>query len=166
VIDAQEPEEAAGPDSRREPVPSSPGFVSLFLADQRRLYRYIVALLGTEQDAEDVLQETAAVLWKKFADFKPGTSFLAWGCKIAYLTVLEHRRRKGKRLALLDPDVLEHLAAMLPPGEGPQQLRLDALEHCLGKLNPIDRELVDRCYAPQVKIKAIAAELGRPETSV
>ncbi len=145
---------------------SESDFVSLFLAEQSRLYRYVVSLLGTEQDADDLLQEVAAVLWAKFADFRPGSSFFAWGCRIAYLEVQEYRRHKVKMPVMLADDVLEQLATILPPEDGPQQHRLAALARCLDKLNTDDRQLVDLCYAPRVKIKDVAAELGRPEASV
>jgi RNA polymerase sigma-70 factor (ECF subfamily) len=169
VADNQEPGPSglpAGAEAAHESAAIAPQFVALFLADHRRLYRYIVALLGTEQDADDVLQETAAVLWRKFSDFESGSSFFAWACKAAFLAVLEYRRRKGREVAPLDQDVLEQIAALSARDFGTAQLRRTALEECLGKLTPRDRTLIDRCYSTNVKTKEVAAELGRPETSV
>ena len=54
-------------------------FVSLFLANQRRIYRYILTICPHAADAEDVLQSTAEVLWAKFKQFEPGTEFPGLG---------------------------------------------------------------------------------------
>lgn len=147
---------------------SSPNleFVSLFLADQRRIHRYIVTLLSGQQDAEDLLQETAAVLWRKFHEFQAGTSFFSWACKTAYLLVLEYRRRKGREFASLDNDVLQNLATLSTRDDKVLDVRIDALQQCLSKLTPQDRQLVQRCYAAKVKAKSVAVEMGRPEKSI
>lgn len=155
---------------RRSEHPSAPGmdFVSLFLADQRRIHRYIVTLLGRQQDAEDLLQETAAVLWRKFGEFQPGTSFYAWSCRTAYLNVLEYRRKRGREATLLDADVIEKLASYYGTEEATYgEIQISALETCLDKLTSKDRQLVERCYtSAKIRAKQIAAELGRPADSV
>lgn len=150
--------------------PASPGmdFVSLFLADQRRIHRYIVTLLGRQQDAEDLLQETAAVLWRKFAEFQPGSSFYAWSCRTAYLNVLEYRRKRGRDATLLDEDILEKLATSYGGDDASTtEIQVSALEACLDKLVAKDRQLIERCFrSAKVKAREVAAELGRPADSV
>ena len=42
-------------------------FTSLFVKYERRLYSIIASMLGHPAEAEDLLQETAKVLWKKSA---------------------------------------------------------------------------------------------------
>jgi RNA polymerase sigma-70 factor (ECF subfamily) len=159
------------PEGRQEPSigHAPPGdFVSLFLADQRRLHRYIVTLLGRQQDAEDLLQETAAILWRKFGDFQPGTSFYAWACRAAYLNVLEYRRQRRRDATLLDADVLEKLALFYAAEEGTfEEFQIEALEKCLEKLIAKDRQLVERCYTTTgIRAKQVAEELNRPADSV
>lgn len=144
----------------------TPEFVSLFLAHQWSIHRYIAALLGSQQDAEDLVQETAAVLWKKFAEFEPGTSFYAWSCKTAYLLVLEYRRRKAREASPLEDQVLEQVAAVAAGPELAQEIRLSALAKCLEKLSPGDRKLVDQCYSADIKVKEVAANLQRTAKSV
>ena len=145
---------------------SAPDFVSLFLADQWRIHRYIVALLASQQDAEDLVQETAAVLWRKFGEFQPGTSFFAWSCRTAYLLVLEYRRRKSRAVAHLENEVLEQLAVFAASEDASLEIRLAALDQCIGKLAPKDRELVGQCYSVDSKVRMVAAELQRSAKSV
>jgi RNA polymerase sigma-70 factor (ECF subfamily) len=159
------------PEEMRE-TPSGRGpegdFVSLFLADQRRIHRYIVTLLGRQQDAEDLLQETAAILWRKFGEFQPGTSFYAWSCRAAYLNVQEYRRKRSRDVVLLDADVLEQLATFYATEEATfDEIQIEALESCLEKLVAKDRQLIERCYASTgIRAKQVAEELGRPADSV
>jgi RNA polymerase sigma-70 factor, ECF subfamily len=61
--------------------PSKPDeFVAIYTRHQRKLYRYVAALLTRSDDAEDVLQETARVLWQKFDEYQPEEPFLPWAC--------------------------------------------------------------------------------------
>jgi RNA polymerase sigma-70 factor (ECF subfamily) len=166
MTDSHELDEARSalpPSQRGGPAPE---FVSLFLAHQWRIHRYIVALLSTQQDAEDLVQETAALLWRKFDEFERGTSFFAWACKTAYLLVLEYRRRKGREATPLNHEVLEQLADFASQEDSSVDIHLSALDQCLQKLTPKDRELVERCYALNVKVKEIATQLGRSEKSI
>lgn len=140
-------------------------FVKLFLAEQRGVYRFILSLVAVPQDAEDLLQETAEVLWRRFDEFRPGSNFFAWACQIAHYKVLEYRRRHGRE-ALLDEDVLEQVAAVAASKDAAIDVRRSALEQCLAKLSTKDRALLDRRYAPQGSSKSIAADLGRPANSV
>jgi RNA polymerase sigma-70 factor (ECF subfamily) len=150
------------------PDPNDPNmeFVSLFLTEQRELHRYIVTLLAGHQDADDLLQETAGVLWRKFDEFQRGTSFYAWACKTAYLLILEYRRRKGREALAIDRDVLNTLATTVVEDDATDEIRITALEHCLAKLTPHDRQLIDRFYTEKVKVKEIAREMQRPEKSI
>ena len=43
-------------------------FVQLLTSNQSRLYAYVLSLLGDRTQAEDVMQETNAVLWRKAHD--------------------------------------------------------------------------------------------------
>ena len=52
-------------------------FLRLFLQHQRRVYALILALLPNGPDADDILQETSAVLWQKFGEFERPV-LIAW----------------------------------------------------------------------------------------
>ena len=69
-------------------------FMALYSGHQRRLYLYVMTLLPASVDAEDVLQETNLVLWRKFDQYLPGTNFFAWACQITRYEVLKYRERQ------------------------------------------------------------------------
>ena len=63
-------------------------FLALYRDCERRIFAYLMAMLGNPHDAEDVLQETLLALWQSFGDFQPGTHFYAWARQVAYHRVL------------------------------------------------------------------------------
>jgi RNA polymerase sigma-70 factor (ECF subfamily) len=146
-------------------APPVEAFLRLWEAHRRRVFHFILALLHEVHDAEDVLQETSLVLWRKFGEYRAGTNFLAWANQVAHFEVLRHRRKAGRH-NLLDDAVLEQLAI----DASEQAHHLDgvrgALERCLAKLSPADRELVSRCYAADERGKDLARLANRPANSV
>lgn len=136
-------------------------FVRLTTKHQRSIYWYIMTLLPNRHDADEVLQETNIVLWRKFAEFEPGTNFLAWACRIARFEALrygdKHRRRVPNFSDILGEDYLEQLAADVAPADGVSA----ALDACLQRLPPADFELIQLRYAPGATVADVAARVGR-----
>ena len=141
-------------------------FVQEFTKHQRRLYLYILAQVGRPNDAEEVLQETNLIIWRKAGQFTPGTSFFAWSSRIATYEVLKLRERRGRDKLRFSAEFVELVAAEAgEAGEGWEERR-QALSACLGKLRPKDRELIERRYAPGENGKSVAEDLGRPINAV
>jgi RNA polymerase sigma-70 factor (ECF subfamily) len=149
------------------PEPSPPAtFVSHFLAERRSIFEYILALLPNPADAEDVLQETSTVLWQRFAEFTPGTSFIAWARQVAYYKVCEYRRQSRRQAVVLDDGILELVAAEFVAEDPFVESRRSALRQCLEKLPHNDHQLFERRYLGRSRGKDLAKELGRSADSV
>ena len=71
-------------------------FVELLTQHQRKLYGYIYTLVPNATDSDDLLQETNLVLWKKRSEYKLGTNFMAWACRIAFFNVQNFLKSKGR----------------------------------------------------------------------
>ena len=52
-------------------------FLRLYTKYQHRILSYIFVLVPNRTDAEDLLQDTAVLLWAKFDEFESGTDFAA-----------------------------------------------------------------------------------------
>lgn len=141
-------------------------FVQLFTRHQRRLYLYILSLVGDPVEAEEVLQETNLVVWSKFDRFEKGTNFHAWACRIATYEVLKHREKQRRDKLLFSEEFIRTIAAEGRFDSDQSDLRRLALVHCLKKLRTKDRELIRRRYAPGETGKSVARRLGRPVNSV
>ena len=142
-------------------------FVKLLLAHESRLYAFILSLLPNRTQADDILQETALVLFRRFSEFQCGTNFFAWACKIALHKVLDFRKRQARgRTVTFGPELMETLAEEQIQDSVNQQRRAEALAGCLGRLEPADRELVESYYRSRVFVKEFAEQLNRPVDTI
>src|SRR3954468_22076151 len=67
----------------------------LFLQHQPMLFVFLHSILNDWEDAEEALQETSIVLWRKREQFVPGTSFVNWAMTIAQYQA--HRFLRGRK---------------------------------------------------------------------
>lgn len=153
------------PASGNQTAPSEE-FVRLFTQSQRPLYLFILPLVHTAADADEVLQETNVVMLSKWTQFEPGTNFLAWCRAIARLEVFRFRRSRHHRMYLLGDDVAELLADEMEEQASDLEQRRDALAECISKLRAPDQELIRRRYSVGSTGDNVAQQLGRPANSV
>ena len=62
-------------------------FIRCMSQNQKQIHAYILMMVHDYHNAEDLMQETAIILWQKFDDCVPGTSFAAWGIQVAQYIV-------------------------------------------------------------------------------
>ena len=157
----------AANDSEAPKSGPSEEFIRSFTAAQRPLFLYLLPLLGNPVDAEEVLQETNIVIWKKWHQFELGTNFIAWGRTIARLEVFRYRRSKGNKIALLDEGILNLIASRIESQPSPlESRRRQALSACIQKLKDSDREIIRLRYEANSNGDQVAKQLGRPPNSV
>src|SRR4051794_12379510 len=140
-------------------------FARMFPRNARRIYGFIMTLVFNHHDAEEVFQNTNVILWNKFDDFQPGSNFFAWASRIAYYEVLSLMKQKRRSHTFSD-EALELLANEAVTISDKSSERYDALEECLEKLTPADRELLQERYFRQRPPKQIAAIQARSVHSV
>ena len=85
-------------------------FLSLYTAAQSALRQFILAHIPDLHEAEDVMQEVAVLLWKKFPEFEPGTSFPKWAIRVAQYEILHARRAHARRRIVLTPKLSDRAA--------------------------------------------------------
>ena len=151
-----------------EPPPSSPDeiesrtrLVVLWTRHQRQVFSYILALIPSRHDADDILQETGVVVCKKFEEFQDGTDFVAWACQIAWWQVRAARQKFARSKVVFDDDVLEAAAPQFAMMAREADARHEALGNCLQKLHPRDRELVLTRYERGHGVEEAAKRSGR-----
>lgn len=146
--------------------PPSEEFVQLFTRHQRPLYLFLLTQCPNPIEAEEILQETNVIIWKKYSQFSPGTNFFAWTCKIARYEFLKHRDRRMKDRIVFSDEFISTVAAEVEERSATLEQRREALIECLRKLNNKDRELIEKRYSPGESGKSVAAFLGRPANAV
>ncbi len=142
------------------PERDSSHFADLMAGNQPRLAGYIRALIGDDQAAKDVLQETNVTLLKKSRDFTVGTNFMAWAFRIAYFEVLTWRRSRGRDRLSFNNEIVESLAETIEEISPEYEDRLAALRNCLPLLPERQREIVERRYLRAESVQEIAKDLG------
>ncbi|QOV91451.1 sigma-70 family RNA polymerase sigma factor [Humisphaera borealis] len=133
-------------------------FLALLTACQSSVYAYIVSLLPNRQQADDILQETNMVCWRKGDEFQEGTSFVAWACQIAYFNVLSYRRRRSRDKHTFGDDLFDYLAERQCERIDAVEDRQQALRRCLEKLPSKQRELIEARYQPGASVRRMAGE--------
>ena len=69
-------------------------FLTMYNSSQRRMYAYVRTQLLNSQDADDVIQDAALVLWRNFAQFDRSKDFTRWACGIIRNKVLAYHRHR------------------------------------------------------------------------
>jgi RNA polymerase sigma-70 factor (ECF subfamily) len=133
----------------------APAFARLVQRHQAPVRGFLRRLSGNHADADDLAQETFVTAWTRLASFRPGASFRAWLCGVAYRKWLARARSEGRRLRRereAEPD--------MPAAANPDH-RLDAAT-ALAALPPEQRAAVALCLAAEFSHAEAAAALDLP----
>ena len=133
---------------------------------QRSLLMYLLGLLGSQEAAEDALQETNIVLWQKRREYQENTKFFAWACQIAYFKACNLRKQRRHKIPVFSELCMEDVSAELKAAiQSPSHLE-GFLKECLKLLNDDDRELLDQRYADGANVQSVAANLKQSARTV
>jgi len=137
-------------------------FVNQLTACQHKIYAFILTLVPNWSDADDLMQETAEVMWRKFQDAGQINNFCAWGKGIARNKVLNFYAKKKRERVLFDDSLLKDVIEREEKTSLQEELRLQALQQCLHKLRSNDRHLIQALYGHDITIKKLAEKVQRP----
>ena len=145
---------------------SSEEFVRQLRRCQVRLRAYVSSLLYGSSDVDDVLQEVVALMWRKIGDYRPGSNFAAWACRVAHYKVQEFRRSRPREFGWSD-EFLETLATEASAGGDELEDQTETLEECLRTaLEPEERAIVLKRFQPSCSVKELARESGVSEVTL
>jgi RNA polymerase sigma-70 factor, ECF subfamily len=136
-------------------------FVRDWTENARRVYAYIFSLVPNWADAEEVFQDTSAVLWLKHDDYRPGSDFLGWAFRVAYYKVLEFRKASGKNVLRLSEAFVDAIDRNSLTSAELWTKRHRLLADCYDQLAEQDRQVLDLRYEPGATTKGVAHQLGR-----
>lgn len=152
--------------ARKDPDQSD--FLGRFLPVQPMLRGYLLTLTRNHAEADDLLQEVAAVLWRKFEEFDASRDFTAWAMGMARIQALRWRRSVARSRVILSEETIARLAetACAEAEESAGTERRPSLATCLDKLPPLHREIVQLRFTHDQPLAAIGASLGKSEQAV
>ncbi len=141
-------------------MPDRDHFLPLFLAAQPDLRAFIGAAVRDPVAREDVFQEVAMILWKKFETYDPARPFGAWARGVAARKILEDRRLRARLPEACTPETLDALAQGFAQedAEAPWQDRERALNFCLEILPERSARFIEARYHEQQSVEVMAIE--------
>jgi RNA polymerase sigma-70 factor (ECF subfamily) len=141
-------------------------FLRLFTTSEGALRAFVRSLVPTVADANEVMQEVALVLWQKFGEYGLGEDFRRWAFGVAKFKVLAWQRDRKRDRHWFGDDLLEILAQDAAHRSDLLSAQREALHHCLAKLKPAERSLVDTAYSPGPSLEAYARTQGRTVAAI
>ena len=138
-------------------------FIKLLAENERALTRYVMALIPSIADAEDILQESKLTMWRSFGDFKEGTNFKAWARKIIFHRILSYRNFKSKEASryVFSDAFYEVLSEEFNKGEVNHEQDFAKLQKCISGLQDVHRKMILERYHEGKSIEGLADSIGR-----
>ncbi len=137
-------------------------YLRLWARHERDVRRYVMTLVPRAADADDVLQETAVALWRKFDEYDPQRPFIKWACRFAYLEVMKQSERAARDKRQFCDAVVRILDIEQQETQDLLEKQRTALRECLNQLDQQDRKLVEIRYRRQGGVVAHASKTGTP----
>lgn len=110
------------------------------------MYRYLAAILGQAEDAEDALQETFLAVWRNAAGYRGQGAARAWLYTIARHAASRLRRRRvDEPVELVSLEQLGVAAGWgepLDPLPASRESRRELVRTALERLGPEEREII------------------------
>jgi len=147
-------------------INSHDSFLHLYVECEESLRGFVRSLLPTLEDAREVMQNTAAVLWKKYDQLDDPKNFRRWAFGVARFEVLSYRRDKARDRHIFGEELIIQLTEDSEKIEIDSNREIIALKSCLAKLPPKHSALVREAYDKDLKIKEIAEREGRTPMAV
>ncbi len=135
-------------------------FEELYQASYRSVLRTVVLLTPSVEDAHDVVQEAFARALARWSRVKALDRPEEWVRRVAVNAALDLGRRETTRRRLLP-----RLWARSEPVAGPTGASVDVVR-ALQQLRPAHRRAVVLHYLLDLDVASIAAETGRPASTV
>jgi len=140
---------------------NSDQFVRLLTPNQKKILAFILSYVPRYTDAEDILQNTLSVLWRKYEDYRPGTDFLAWSITVARYEVMHYlRERKANGKLHFDERLQQIIETDSSCCLEAFDERIDALRKCVKKLKIEDTRLLKMRYEQELTFVKIGQRLG------
>lgn len=134
----------------------------------QQVFALIVRMVGSEEDAEELTQDTFMKAFEHLSSFGGNSSFSTWIYRIAYNTALSALRKKRMEVLSFD-DKLWHTVSETEIDEAlddDTEENLHKLRHILTQLPPDERALLTLFYEEEKPIQEIAHIFNQSEGNI
>jgi RNA polymerase sigma-70 factor (ECF subfamily) len=138
-----------------------------------RIYNLAYRIIGDSEEARDITQETFLKAYKSLHQFKIGTNFNAWICRIATNNCLQYLKKAGKKQIVdIQMDEPKNMIDILgsqdsSPAELLENKELNLyIRKCISGLPKKYRIIILLFYMNDLSCREIGKILGIPEFTV
>lgn len=125
------------------------------------MFRYVAALAPDINDAEEIVQQAAVLLWSKFDQYDPQQPFTPWACRFALNVAKQWLASRQRWQSVLETGLAEQLVQRRAELRPQFDSRLRHLDACLEKMPPDHRATIESFYFHRRSVDAIANESQR-----
>jgi RNA polymerase sigma-70 factor, ECF subfamily len=145
----------------------SSAFSTLVHRYQDGVYRFILRMVGSRDEALELTQEVFIKAWQALPGWQPDAQFRTWLFRIASNTATDSlRRRKVVEFVALEEDYDVPAESVGPEAQLQARQRLQALDAALNRLPHDQREIVLLRDMEEMSYSEIGAALGISEGTV
>lgn len=127
---------------------------------------YVFTAVRSAHDAEDVVQQVALTVARRFDEYDGARPFVAWALWLAKARVIDHYRRQGREKLVFSEALLEQLAEALVQRQPMRSARQEALERCIEKLPAKSRQMLELRYEDEASMERVAEAVQSTTASV
>lgn len=131
----------------------------LWLDAEPAVRAYVGAVVRGFHDAQDVTQQVALTVARRFDEYDGTRPFIAWALWLAKSRIADHWRKQGRERLVFSDALMDQLAEALVVQQPKVAARQAALERCVEKLPEKSRRMLRLRYAEETPVVEVAAAL-------
>lgn len=130
------------------------------------VHAFVFAAINRYHEAEEVVQQVALTVVRRFDEYDETRPFIAWALWLAKSRIADHYRQRSRQRRTCSDEVLDHMADVLVQRQPEGASKQEALEHCLDGLSDKSRRLIQLRYLDDQPVADVAEAIGSTEGSV
>lgn len=146
----------------------SVAFEHLFNRYRHAIYQlYVLRTGGSEEDADDLLQETFVKVYLNLSRFSPKYTFSQWVYTIARNTFIDYVRRRKDLMISIEKNTEWGMNVPISDNPNPEESLIKIqnsalLEQLMNKMTPRYRQLIELRFFREYSYEEIAEKLSLP----
>lgn len=146
--------------------PNETDFVTALAAGQRDLWAFILSVVPSQSDCEDILQEVNLALWGKRDLYNGDKKFLPWALGFTVIEIQRYRTRSAKNRLWFSDEAIASIATEWSEPDPFVEGSRHALDNCVHKLREAERLVIEAKYRKDMSVKEIADNLGLSSSAI
>jgi RNA polymerase sigma-70 factor (ECF subfamily) len=138
----------------------------LWLDAEPAVRAYVSAVVRGFHDAQDVSQQVALTVARRFDEYDGSRPFVAWALWLAKSRIADHFRKQGREQLVFSESLMDELAEALEVRQRRVAERQAALERCVEKLPEKSRRILSLRYVEETSVEEMAEKLASTPGSV